>query len=304
MKALLGASSELELKTGEPWADSVTASLSAMPETERVVWRRLLAHAQSGEGSAPAKTWRKEAEGLVAAVGAGRLADQAIEWFALVTLPKQTTGPPLTIEELARATRQVAESLLGDLDDRGRAAWQALTQMTQNPPAQPDANWSARFDERVAAVGGPSLLARVTEQVRGLVASSPLLSERNADALRGLVWMCSLLAESHRLAVAIGDLGQRCLKKVPNYGAYSSKVGHACIWALGAMPGLEPVAQLGRLKQRVKYPVSLRLVEKALAAAARRASISPEDLEEMAVPTYGLTEPGQGRTTAGGYRPC
>jgi hypothetical protein len=67
------------------------------------------------------------------------------------------------------------------------------------------------------------------------------------------------------------------------------------------MSGIEPVAQLGRLKQRVKYPVSLRLVDKALAEAARRASVSPEDLEEMAVPTYGLTEPGLGRTEVGDY---
>jgi hypothetical protein len=67
------------------------------------------------------------------------------------------------------------------------------------------------------------------------------------------------------------------------------------------MSGLEPVAQLGRLKQRVKYPVSLRLVDKALAEAARRASLSPEDLEERAVPTYGLTEPGLGHTVLGEY---
>src|SRR5262249_22237612 len=157
------------------------------------------------------------------------------------------------------ASLQVAQALLGDLDDRARDAWRALSQMARQPPTHPDAAWSARFDELLGAAGGPSLLARVSEQVRGLAPARPPMPERNADALGGVVWVCSLLPEDRRMAVAIGDLAQLCLKKVPNYGAYSAKVGNACVWTLGAMAGLEPVAQLGRLKQRVKYPVALRL---------------------------------------------
>jgi hypothetical protein len=288
------------LTAGEPWADAVRASLSAMPEPERAAWRRLLAHAQSGGGATPSRKWLKQGEPLLAAVGAERLRERAIEWLAHVTPPKDLSGPPQTMAELASASREVAEALLGDLDDRAKAAWRALKEMATRPPAEPDATWSARFNELVSAAGGPSLLERVSEQTGGL-AAGPLLPEPNADALRGLVWIASLLPEDAELAVAIGDLAQRCLKKVSGYGAYSSKVGNACIWTLGAMSGIEPVAQLGRLKQRVKYPVSLRLIEKALAEAARRASISPEDLEEMAVPTYGLTEPGLGRVAVADY---
>jgi uncharacterized protein DUF4132 len=302
LEALLGeGQAGLELGTGEPWARAAMATLSAMPEDERTAWRRLLAHAQSSGGATPSRKWLTQAEPLLAAVGAERLREQVIEWLAHVTPRKEAATPPRTMEEIAAASRQVAEALLGDLDDRARAALRALTQMAVRPPTQPDATWSARFNELLSAAGGPSLLARVSEQMRGLSASGPLLPERDADALRGLVWISSRLPEDRRLAVAIGDLAQRCLKKVPNYGAYSSKVGNACIWTLGAMAGMEPVAQLARLKQRVKYPVSLRVIEKALAEAAGRASISPEDLEEMAVPAYGLTEPGVGRTAVADY---
>jgi hypothetical protein len=302
VEALLGeGQADLELRTGEPWAGAVMASLAAMPDQQRTAWRRLLAHAQASAGATASRRWLKQAELLLAAVGAEEMRGHVIEWLAHVTPRKDVTTPPRTLEELAAASRRVAEELLGDLDDRARAAWQALTQMAVRPPAQPDATWSARFNDLLSAAGGPSLLARVSEQMRGLAASGPLLPERDADALRGLVWMCSLLPEDRRLAVAIGDLAQRCLKKVPSYGAYSSKVGNACIWTLGAMAGMESVAQLVRLKQRVKYPVSLRLVDKALAEAARRASISPEDLEEMAVPAYGLTEPGVGRKAVTNY---
>src|SRR5262249_4153803 len=206
-----------------------------------------LAHAQSGSGTAPTRKWLKQAEGLVPAVGAERLREQAIAWMAQVRPPKDATAPPRTVEEIAAATREVAASLLADLGDKGKEALLALTQMARQPPPQHDAAWSTRFTQLLSAAGGPSLLSRVTEQMRFATAGGPLLPERNADALRGLVWLCSELPEDRGLAAAIGDLGLACLKKVPNFGAYSAKVGNACIWALGAMPGIEPVAQLGRL---------------------------------------------------------
>jgi hypothetical protein len=301
VQGLLGTKSELELKEGDPWADAVTASLAAMPDGERSAWGRLLAHAQAGTGSAPSQAWRKAATPLVTAVGAERLAGQVIEWLAHAATQKDIASKPPTPEDVARASRDVADTLLADLDVRARTAWWTMTEMIRTRPASPDAAWYTRFQQLVAAAGGSALLARVTEQVRALTVTSPTMPERNADTLRGLVWMCALLPEDGRLAGAMGDLGLRCLKKVPNYGAYSSKVGHACIWVLGELSGMEPVAQLGRLKQHVKYPVSLRLVDKAIAAAASRASISPEELEEMAVPAYGLTEPGQGRATVGEF---
>lgn len=288
-----------KLAAGEPWAEAVHASLASMSETERAAWRRLLAHAQASSGATPTRRWLNQAEPLVAAVAAERVRDQAVEWMVHVSPPKDVPQTPRTLAEFEALSRQLAEELTADLSDKARAAWQALTTMLRQPPAQPDEAWFARYDE-VLSAAGPTALERVGEFMRGL-SSGPLLPEPNADALRGLVAMCSLVPPDRRLAVAIGDLAQRCLKKVPSYGAFSSKVGNTCIWTLGTLAGLEPVAQLGRLKQRVRYPVSLRLIDKALAEAARRASISPEDLEEIAVPTYGLTEPGLGRTTLGDY---
>jgi len=302
LDALLdGGEVGLKLKAGEPWADAVTASLAAMPQTEAAAWRRLLVHAQSASSATPSKKWLKDAVPLVSAIGADSVRARAIEWLPLVRPPAHAEPPPQTMEELAAVSRDVAATLLAELDDRGRAAWQAFGQMVAQRPPEPDAAWSNRLRELVSAVGGPSILQRVQEQMRGLTGAGTLLPEPNADALRGLVWICSALPEDRALAAVIGDLAQVCLKKVPSYGAYSSKVGNASIWTLGAVGSLEAVAQLGRLKQRVKYPASLRLVEKALAEAARRASISPEELEELAVPTYGLTEPGRGRVAIADY---
>ena len=58
------------------------------------------------------------------------------------------------------------------------------------------------------------------------------------------------------------------------------------------MAGELGIGKLGQLKSRVRAPVVQKMIEKALNAAAERAGLPREDLEEMAVPAYGLTDVG------------
>jgi hypothetical protein len=109
----------------------------------------------------------------------------------------------------------------------------------------------------------------------------------NSDALKALVWACGAL-DDEALAGAIGDLAVRCFTKIPAYGALSMKVGNACIHALCQLPGMRAVAQLSRLSARVRYRQAQGLIEKAKLACAKRAGMDPIDLEELAVPTFGL----------------
>ena len=65
------------------------------------------------------------------------------------------------------------------------------------------------------------------------------------------------------------------------------------------MPGLAGVSQLSRLAGKVKYDVALRLIEKAMNEAADRNHVSRDDLEAMAVPTFGLDADGVRKEQAG-----
>ena len=103
------------------------------------------------------------------------------------------------------------------------------------------------------------------------------------------------------VAATLADLAEQCLKKVPNHGPSSARVGNACIRVLARLPGTAPVAQLGRLRTRVKYAVGVQLVERALTEAAARAGLTPEELEEIAVPTFGLDAAGRLRRSVGGF---
>ena len=59
------------------------------------------------------------------------------------------------------------------------------------------------------------------------------------------------------------------------------------------MPGMEGVYQLALLKVKVKFGTAQKGIEKALNATAERVGIPRDELEEMAVPAYGLTEVGR-----------
>ena len=130
--------------------------------------------------------------------------------------------------------------------------------------------------------------------------AATVIATHNYAVLKGLVWCCRYF-DPEAVAPALGELAWAALKKAPGLGPRSAKVGNACIGTLGAMPGMAPIGPLSRLKMRVKYPVSLRLIETALTDAAARAGLPPEELEELAVPTFGLDQKGCLREDLGGF---
>ena len=115
--------------------------------------------------------------------------------------------------------------------------------------------------------------------------------EAEADYQKGFVWVLGALGDAS-IAPDVADFAFGCFRKIPQIGAVSHRVGNACVNALAAMPGLDGVAQLSRLAGKVKYDVARRLIEKAMNEAAERNQVSRDDLEAMAVPTFGLNADG------------
>jgi Domain of unknown function (DUF4132) len=115
--------------------------------------------------------------------------------------------------------------------------------------------------------------------------------EGEAAYQKGFVWVLGALGDAS-IGPDIADFAFGCFRKIPQIGAVSHRVGNACVNALSAMPGLDGVAQLSRLAGRVKYDVARRLIEKAMNEAADRNQVSRDDLEAMAVPTFGLKADG------------
>ncbi len=180
--------------------------------------------------------------------------------------------------------------------------------------SRPTKKWNAMATNAVATIG----VAGFVETVQAwfaLVAPRPVvrdeenwftpaMADENSAGLRNLVWACATITserESAVLAVAIGNLAVRCFTKIPNVGALSAKAGNACIYVLSQLPGMRSVSQLSRLSARIRYTKALELIEKAKLECAKRAGVEPIDLEELALPTFGLDVAGRARTQLGAY---
>lgn len=127
-----------------------------------------------------------------------------------------------------------------------------------------------------------------------------LLIEENADILKGLVWLCAQ-QEDADLARALMQLAVAAYRKLPSYGIRCVRLGNACVWALGQMPGQTAIAQLSLLKVKVKFGSAQIGIEKAITAVAERIGIDRSTIEELAVPTYGLESVGLRRETLGDF---
>ena len=196
-----------------------------------------------------------------------------------------------------------ATELLDGLSDEDRTGWPAFLSHCQDASGtRPSKRWlrastdhideigEARFEE--TAIQLLKCLARPTRNVTyrkadGFSFPSACVADINANAIKGLAWSLTTLP-GERVAQALGDAALASYRKIPEYGARSTKAGNACVHALAALSGVTAIAQLQRILQRVKLPSQRTQVEKALNTAAKAQGRSRDDLDELAVPTFGL----------------
>ncbi|QDV50324.1 DUF4132 domain-containing protein [Gimesia fumaroli] len=193
------------------------------------------------------------------------------------------------------------------MNDSQRNAWGTLLAHCQTASAgKPSDKWLKTAESLLAKLGQESFIKSLlvwfplVDQPRtktlGRNNWSPdpnlMLIDIHADTLKGLVWCCSLV-EDPRLARAIAALAISTYKKVPGVGARAVKVGNACVWSLGQIPSDVALSQLAFLKVKVKFGTAQIGIEKALNATAERMKVPRDEIEEMGVPAYGLTDIGQ-----------
>jgi hypothetical protein len=118
-----------------------------------------------------------------------------------------------------------------------------------------------------------------------------LIIQPHVELLRGLVW-CAGLREDAELARSISRLALSAYRKIPGKGPRLVSLGNACVTALGMMPGIPPIGQLAILKVKVKFGTAQKEIEKAFNTSAAREGLPRDEIEELAVPAYGLEEVG------------
>jgi hypothetical protein len=177
-----------------------------------------------------------------------------------------------------------------------QAAWFGLLEHCKSlQQTAPSGKWKKRAGDLMTALEE----AKAVSMMRKWLALGPTPGQpsearspiEDSEYQKGIVW-CVALGRDRESAVTIADFGFACLRKIRMLGAVSQKVGFACVQALGAMECDEAVSQLARMRAKVRYSVALRLIEKSLQAAARRRGVSTEDLEDLCIERFALSDEG------------
>ncbi|WP_435172674.1 DUF4132 domain-containing protein [Actinacidiphila sp. bgisy145] len=201
-----------------------------------------------------------------------------------------------------------SDTALADAAELG-PPWSALLRHAATATAaRPTAGWNAQGSALLDRLGADTARTRITGWLalvgrprtlpyrgRGYaqVAQDDLYDPYNANALRGLAWLLALLPPHPDTARALGRLVETSLRKVPGIGPRHPKVANAAVLALSRIEDEAALAELARLAARVTFKGTLKQLDTALGARAAALGMSREEVEELAVPAYGLTEVGR-----------
>lgn len=239
-----------------------------------------------------------------------RTAPGSYEPYGLVELAAEFTEPVLNVGE-AWSDRALAElPALGE-------PWERLLRfaLTAATAAKPTAKWEKAGRALIAEIGADAVRETVVPWLalvgspRTLVLDGPgyetadvnrLFDGYNADALRGLAWLLSLPPPRPETVRVLGAFVETSLVKLPGLGPRSPKLANAGVVALSRIDGEAALAELARLSIRITYRATLKLVDTALDTRAEALGLSREEIEELAVPAYGLTEVGRSVRQLGG----
>ncbi|MER5455508.1 DUF4132 domain-containing protein [Micromonospora sp. NPDC002389] len=183
-------------------------------------------------------------------------------------------------------------------------AWQRLVAHASTAvAARPTAGWSTEASRLLAEVD-PAEVTRVLDRWLAAASRTPQSppAPANADVLRGLLWLVERSAPTPEQVRRVGGLVETMLRRLPGIGPACPKVANAAVGVLGRADGEAALAQLARLSARVTYKGTRNEIDKALDARATAMGIGRDEIEELAVPDYGLTEVGRHRTDLGGCR--
>ena len=221
-------------------------------------------------------------------------------------------------DPLGQALSQFVAAL--DRADPRTANWLQLLQLWPKANAgQPTAKLRKELDAATVAIGPDA----VREQGRAwlqLLADTPVterphvheygdgttynyytwdfVTESNATVAKGLFWTLQALADPALLEL-MTTLAAKCYRKIPGKGPLAAGLGNACLLAL-SQNGLPGVAALARVRSKIRQTNTQETIARYIAQESEKLGVSPAEIEDMAVPDFGL-ENGRLEETFGDY---
>jgi hypothetical protein len=200
------------------------------------------------------------------------------------------------------------DTFFQQLEGEERAAWIALfqhcsDQADKNAPSQ---QWSKKTPALLDKVGKEAFARQLITwltQVRDLLREIhkteekiDFLRESNHDLLRSLIW-CAGFVNHPELNSVLDDYAVWAYKKKTWVGAVSARTGTACMYAFSLLPFKDGVSKLTKFRMKIKNNTILKSIDKIIKEVSKKSGITPEEMEEMGVPDFGLDQEGAFRTS-------
>jgi hypothetical protein len=197
--------------------------------------------------------------------------------------------------------------------------WLRLLQLWQKASGgQPTAKYRKELDATIATLGAETVrtFSRDLLQVLGNVkaeekthtsehngrtysyTSWEYLQEPSLTVGKGLIWTMPPLADAGILHL-LADLAAKSYRKLPGKGPVAAGLGNACLLVLSQC-GLPGVAALARVRSKIRQSNTQELIARYIDKASRELGVSPDEIEDMAVPDCGL-QAGRSEDSFGDY---
>lgn len=186
-------------------------------------------------------------------------------WYSLVALAQKATG--------SKPTQKYLNESKAIIDQLGADKFKKVTH-----------EW---FNQVINLKETVTTHTQVYNRTEYTHTTSEFLTSLNSEALKGFVWMSSWFYDNTTVQT-ISKLAERCFKKIPDKGPAAAGIGNACLYALYASKGLDGIAQLSRLRLKIKQNNTLTLIEKYIDEAAIKLGISSIEIEDLAVDDFKL----------------
>lgn len=115
------------------------------------------------------------------------------------------------------------------------------------------------------------------------------LNSMNLDVIKGFVWMCSDFQDNRTIQL-LAAMAEKSFQKIPGKGPAAGALGNACMLGLYESRTMEGIAQLSRLKLRIKQNNTQSLIEGYLRNAAAEKNMTIHEIEDLAVDDFDLVE--------------
>ncbi|MEE6257632.1 DUF4132 domain-containing protein [Plantactinospora sonchi] len=188
-----------------------------------------------------------------------------------------------------------ADRILADLPGLD-AAWAKLVAHASTATSpRPSAEWRRGAEAALSALDAARVRAVLGDWLTA-ASARPLTrppDPLNADTLRGLLWTLELVGPEPEQVRSLAALVEAMLRRLPGIGPTSPKLANAAVGVLGRLDGEDALGQLARLVNRVSYRGTLNEIDKALTVRAEALGLTRDEVEELAVPDYGLTDVGR-----------